>query len=114
MAVKRFTKMEVKTADDLVFGDAKYPVSYGLGMKAGAGFVVPEINFAPRPGAEKNPDTLRREYVDYITKDIMDSYPRFPSSSAGERVDLPARKRPRKVRQAGRCGPEGAHEEVPR
>ncbi len=72
MAVKRFTKMETKSADDLVFGDAKYPVSYGLGMKAGAGFVVPEINFAPRPGAEKNPDTLRREYVDYITKDIMD------------------------------------------
>jgi len=30
MAVKRFTKMEYKSADDLVFGDAKYPVSYGL------------------------------------------------------------------------------------
>ena len=49
MAVKRFTKMEVKSADDLVFGDAKYPVSYGLGMKAGAGFVVPEINFPRDP-----------------------------------------------------------------
>ncbi len=58
MAIKRFTKMEVKSADDLVFGDAKYPVSYGLGMKAGAEYVVPEINFAPRPGAEKNPYTV--------------------------------------------------------
>lgn len=71
MATKKFTKMEYKSADDLVFGDAKYPLSYGLGLKVGAGQVVPEINFAPRPGSEKDPETLRREYVDYIAKDIM-------------------------------------------
>lgn len=72
MAIKRYTKMEYKSADDMVFGEAKYPLTYGLGQKIGAGIVVPEINFAPRPGAEKNPATLTREYVDYITKDILD------------------------------------------
>jgi methanol--5-hydroxybenzimidazolylcobamide Co-methyltransferase len=72
MAIKRYTKMEYKSPDEMVFGDAKYPVSYGLGQTAGGGWVIPEINFAPRPGAEKNPETLRREYVDYITKDILD------------------------------------------
>jgi methanol--5-hydroxybenzimidazolylcobamide Co-methyltransferase len=72
MALKRYTKMEYGSPDEMVFGEAKYPVSYGLGQTVGAGMVVPEINFAPRPGAEKNPETLRREYVDYITKDILD------------------------------------------
>jgi len=72
MAAKRFTKTEYASADELVFGESKYPLSYGLGLKVGAGAVVPEINFAPRPGAEKNPETLKREYVDYITKDVLD------------------------------------------
>ncbi|WP_019178088.1 methanol--corrinoid protein co-methyltransferase MtaB [Methanomassiliicoccus luminyensis] len=71
MATKKFTKMETASADDLIFGEAKYPVSYGLGMKVGAGTVYPEVNFAPRPGAEKNPESLTREYVDYIATDIM-------------------------------------------
>ena len=71
MATKKFTKMETASADDLIFGEAKYPVSYGLGMKVGAGTVYPEVNFAPRPGAEKNPESLTREYVDYIAADIM-------------------------------------------
>ncbi len=71
MAIKKFTKMEYGSAEELVFGDAKYPLSYGLGLKVGAGSVVPEINFAPRPGSEKSPESLTKEYVEYITKDIM-------------------------------------------
>jgi hypothetical protein len=71
MALKNFTKMEYGSADEMVFGEAKYPLSYGLGLKVGAGFVSPEINFAPRPGAEKTPESLTKEYVDYITTDIM-------------------------------------------
>ncbi len=71
MATKKFTKMEYASADDLIFGEAKYPLSYGLGMKVGAGSVVPEINFAPRPGSEKSPESLTKEYVDYIATDIM-------------------------------------------
>jgi methanol--5-hydroxybenzimidazolylcobamide Co-methyltransferase len=72
MAIKRYTRMEYGSPDEMVFGEARYPVSYGLGQTVGAGVVVPEINFAPRPGAEKSPESLRREYVDYITKDILD------------------------------------------
>jgi len=72
VGLRRYTKMEYANPDEMVFGDAKFPVSYGLGMQVGAGMVVPEINYAPRPGAEKSPETLRREYVDYITKDILD------------------------------------------
>lgn len=71
MAVKRYTKMEYASADDLVFGTAKYPVSYGFGIKIGAGKVIPEINYAPRPGTEKDSEKLRKEYVDYISKDIL-------------------------------------------
>ncbi len=72
MAVKRYTKMAYDSADDMVFGRSKSPVSYGFGLKIGAGKVIPEINYAPRPGTEKDPEKLRKEYVDYISKDILD------------------------------------------
>ncbi len=71
MSVTRYTKMAYDCADDMVFGQAKHPVSYGFGLKIGAGRVIPEINYAPRPGTEKDPEKLRREYVDYISKDIL-------------------------------------------
>ncbi|MDR3283419.1 MAG: methanol--corrinoid methyltransferase [Candidatus Methanoplasma sp.] len=72
MAVTRYTRMAYADADDMVFGTAKHPISYGFGIKIGAGKVIPEINYAPRPGTEKDPEKLRREYVDYISKDILD------------------------------------------
>lgn len=72
MAITRYTKMAYSNADDLVFGRAKHPVSYGFGMKVGAGRVIPEINYAPRPGTEKDVARLRKEYVDYISKDVLD------------------------------------------
>ncbi|HPT74549.1 MAG TPA: methyltransferase MtaB domain-containing protein, partial [Methanomassiliicoccaceae archaeon] len=65
MATKKFKKMEYGSADEMVFGESKYPLSYGLGLKVGSGAVIPEINFAPRPGSEKTVESLRREYVDY-------------------------------------------------
>jgi Methanol-cobalamin methyltransferase B subunit. len=71
MAVTRYTKMEYASADEMIFGTAKHPVSYGFGLKIGAGKVIPEINYAPRPGTEKDSEKLRREYVDYISKDIL-------------------------------------------
>ena len=71
MAVTRYTSMAYADADELVFGQAKHPVSYGFGIKIGAGVVIPEINYAPRPGAEKDPVKLKREYVDYISKDVL-------------------------------------------
>lgn len=72
MAVKRYTKMAYANADEMVFGHAKNPVSYGFGIKVGAGRVIPEVNYAPRPGTEKDPEKFRREYVDYISKDALD------------------------------------------
>ena len=72
MAIKRYTKMAYDSADELIFGRAKNPLSYGFGIQVGAGKVITEINYAPRPGTEKSPETLRREYVDYISKDCLD------------------------------------------
>ena len=71
MAVTRYTKMAYGSADEMVFGTAKQPVSYGFGIKVGAGRVIPELNYAPRPGSEKDPAKLRKEYVDYISKDVL-------------------------------------------
>ena len=71
MAVTRYTSMAYKDADELVFGQAKHPVSYGFGIKIGAGVVIPEINYAPRPGTEKDPEKLRKEHVDSISTDIL-------------------------------------------
>ena len=63
--------MAYSSADEMVFGTAKQPVSYGFGIKVGAGRVIPELNYGPRPGKEKDPETLRKEYVDYISKDAF-------------------------------------------
>ena len=71
MSVTRYTKMAYDSADEMTFGRAKYPVSYGFGIKIGAGYVIPEINYAPRPGTEKDPARLRKEYVDYIQTDCL-------------------------------------------
>ncbi len=71
MAATRYTKMAYANADEMVFGTAKTPVSYGFGIKVGAGRVIPEINYAPRPGSEKDAARLKKEYVDYISKDCL-------------------------------------------
>ena len=63
--------MAYENADDMIFGSSQHPVSYGFGLKVGAGYVIPEVNYAPRPGTEKDPEKLRKEYVDYISKDIL-------------------------------------------
>ncbi len=67
----KFTKMAYDNADDMLFGHAKKPISYGLGLKVGAGRVIPEINYAPRPGTEKSVERITKEYVDYISKDAI-------------------------------------------
>ena len=54
----KFTKMAYDKADDMLFGHAKKPLSYGLGIKVGAGRVIPELNYAPRPGTEKSMDGI--------------------------------------------------------
>ena len=71
-SVKYSKKMAYKSADDIVMGTALHPVTEGFGLKIGAGQVVPEVNYAPRPGTEKEAAKLRREYVDYIAKDCLE------------------------------------------
>ncbi|MDR2845743.1 MAG: methanol--corrinoid methyltransferase [Candidatus Methanoplasma sp.] len=71
MAATRYTKQAYASADEMVFGTAKSPVSYGFGIKVGAGRVIPELNYAPRPGSEKDAARLKKEYVDYISKDVL-------------------------------------------
>ncbi|MBR3410424.1 MAG: methanol--corrinoid methyltransferase, partial [Candidatus Methanomethylophilaceae archaeon] len=71
MATTKYTKMAYGSADEMVFGTAKQPVAYGFGIKVGAGRVIPELNYGPRPGSEKDPARLKKEYVDYISKDAL-------------------------------------------
>ncbi|MBQ9690359.1 MAG: methanol--corrinoid methyltransferase [Candidatus Methanomethylophilaceae archaeon] len=71
MIMAKYTKMAYGSADEMVFGHAKEPVSYGFGIKVGAGRVIPELNYGPRPGSEASPEKLRKEYVDYIAKDVL-------------------------------------------
>ena len=56
MTSVKYTGMAYKSADDMVMGTAIHPVSEGFGLKIGAGQVIPEINYAPRPGTEKDPE----------------------------------------------------------
>ena len=52
MVLKRFTKMETKSVNDLVFGQAANPVEYGFDVKLGVGEVIPNIKVAPAEGSE--------------------------------------------------------------
>lgn len=73
MAVKmRYTKMAYTDPDDMVFGEAPNAIkNYGLGLELGAGYVVPEVNYGPRPGSEASKMKMVNEYR-HITKDILE------------------------------------------
>ncbi|MCL6447874.1 MAG: methanol--corrinoid methyltransferase [Armatimonadetes bacterium] len=58
----KYTSMAYKSADEMVFGTAKYPVKYGRDFVAGGGFVYPELVPHPRPGSEESKKSLVREY----------------------------------------------------
>ena len=68
----RFTRMAYNSPEDMTFGKAKKPISYGHGIRVGAGRVIPEINYAPKVGTEADPEKLRKQYVQYISKDCID------------------------------------------
>jgi len=68
--VKKYTSMAYASADDMLFGNAKFPVKAGLGLEIGAGYTTPEINYAPRPQAGKSKEKLVKEY-ERITTDSM-------------------------------------------
>ncbi|RBQ22742.1 Methanol--corrinoid protein co-methyltransferase [Candidatus Methanobinarius endosymbioticus] len=59
--MKRFTQMEYKDPDELLFGHAKYPISIGNDTEIGAGHVIPEINVAPGEGTEESKEKMVSE-----------------------------------------------------
>lgn len=60
--MKLSSQMAYKSADEMIFGTAKNPVTTKRGIVLGGGHVVPEIVPHPRPGSEKTMKTLLREY----------------------------------------------------
>ncbi|HII00413.1 TPA: methanol--corrinoid methyltransferase [Methanosarcinaceae archaeon] len=68
--VKKYTSMAYANADDMLFGNSKFPVKAGLGLEIGAGYTTPELNYAPRPQAGKSKEKLIKEY-ERITTDAM-------------------------------------------
>lgn len=66
-----YRTMEIENPKDFVFGTAKYPLRYGLDLEVGNGQVVPEINYAPRPGLEKDLERLKNEYVE-IAEQVLE------------------------------------------
>jgi methanol--5-hydroxybenzimidazolylcobamide Co-methyltransferase len=54
--------MAYASADEMMFGFAKKPVTTRRGLIIGGGAVIPEIVPHPRPGSEKNIRTLLREF----------------------------------------------------
>jgi methanol--5-hydroxybenzimidazolylcobamide Co-methyltransferase len=70
MGIGKYDSMAYKNADDLLFGNALYPVKTGLGLEIGSGYTTAEINYAPRPQAGESKSALVDEY-ERITRDVM-------------------------------------------
>ncbi|MEM3437056.1 MAG: methyltransferase MtaB domain-containing protein [Nitrososphaerales archaeon] len=68
----RYTKMAYADPDDMVFGHAIYPVfCKNWNIQFGAGYVVPEVKVAPRPGTGDSLEKLKAEH-EKITRDACD------------------------------------------
>ncbi|OKY78399.1 MAG: Methanol-cobalamin methyltransferase B subunit MtaB [Candidatus Methanohalarchaeum thermophilum] len=61
--MSKYTSMAYDDPDDMIFGEAPNPVTYGYGgIEAGGGQVFPILKCAPRPGKEERPEKLKSEY----------------------------------------------------
>lgn len=63
--------LEINSPSELIFGSAKHPLNYGLGLKIGQGEVVPEVKFFPRSLSDREPEKFKAE-VEKITREILD------------------------------------------
>jgi len=59
--MKRFTQMEYKSPEEMLFGHAKYPVKLADDFEIGAGYVIPELNVAPGEGTEVSKEKMVSE-----------------------------------------------------
>jgi methanol---5-hydroxybenzimidazolylcobamide Co-methyltransferase len=59
----KYTSMAYGSADEMIFGTAKKPVSIGIGpVELGSKYVYPQIVPHPRPGSEASKEKILREY----------------------------------------------------
>lgn len=65
----KYHKLEIESADQLVFGTAPYPVTTGRGLVIGGGWVYPELNFTlpPMTVSEENMEEISRHYREIAT-----------------------------------------------
>lgn len=65
----KYNKLEIETADKLVFGTAPYPVTTSRGLVIGGGMVYPELNFTlpPMTVSEENMAEISRHYREIVT-----------------------------------------------
>ena len=65
----KYSKLEIETADQLVFGTAPYPVTTSRGLVIGGGRVHPELNFTlpPITVSEDNMAEISRHYREIAT-----------------------------------------------
>ena len=65
----KYSKLEIETADQLVFGTAPYPVTTSRGLVIGGGLVYPELNFTlpPITVSKENMAEISRHYREIAT-----------------------------------------------
>ena len=65
----KYNKLEIESADQLVFGTAPYPVTTSRGLVIGGGKVYPELNFTlpPMTVSEENMAEISRHYREIVT-----------------------------------------------
>ncbi len=65
----KYNKLEIETADQLVFGTAPYPVTTSRGLVIGGGMVYPELNFTlpPITVSKENMAEISRHYREIAT-----------------------------------------------
>ena len=65
----KYNKLEIETADKLVFGTAPHPVTTSRGLVIGGGKVYPELNFTlpPMTVSEENMAEISRHYREIVT-----------------------------------------------
>ncbi len=65
----KYNKLEIESADSLVFGTAPHPVTTSRGLVIGGGKVYPELNFTlpPMTVSEENMAEISRHYREIVT-----------------------------------------------
>lgn len=62
--------METASPAELVFGLARHPLSYGIGLDVGKGNVVPELKYFTRSASEGRTEGIKGEFIS-ITSDVL-------------------------------------------